>query len=131
MHYFIMSAQKYVSDSTTTACHLRHRDREPSRIQAKWLTRKFGKSRLSRKCLRHKIKRSVLRSSHLHYILDNLMHCQAIRMKCSPDVYCPNRSAKDLKFYICKRQNICPPQDLVNIMNIGDSGVVSALAFHL
>ena len=39
------------------------------------------------------------------------MHCQDIRMKCIPDVYCPkkvdkkcrtNRSAKDLKFYICE-----------------------------
>ena len=65
--FYNVCTQKHVADFTTTGCHLRHRDREPSRIQVKWLTRKFGKSRLLRKRLRHKIKRSVPRSSHLHY----------------------------------------------------------------
>jgi hypothetical protein len=39
------------------------------------------------------------------------MHCEDIRMKCIPDVYCPKKvekrcrtkvSAKDVKFYICE-----------------------------
>ncbi|CAB3979240.1 ATP-dependent DNA helicase PIF1 [Paramuricea clavata] len=107
--FYNVCTQKHVTDFTTTGCHLRHRDREPSRIQVKWLTRKFAKSRLLRKRLRHNIKRSVPRSSHLHYIVENIMHCKDIRMKCIPDGYCPkkvykkcqtNRSAKDLKFYI-------------------------------
>ena len=51
-----------------TECQIRHRDREPSRIPAKRLTRKFRKSRLLRKQLKHNIKRSVPRSSQLHYI---------------------------------------------------------------
>ena len=109
--FYNVCTQKHVTDFTTTGCHLRHCDRKPSRIQVKWLTRKFGKSRLLRKCLRHKIKRSVPRSSHLHYIVENIMHYQDIRMKCIPDIYCPkkvhkkcrtNRSAKDSKFYICE-----------------------------
>ena len=109
--FYNVCTQKHVTDVTTTGCHLRHRDREPSRIQVKWLTRKFGESRLLRKRLRHNTKRSVPRSSHLHYIVENIMHCQDIRMKCIPDVYCPkkvhkkcctNRSAKDLKCYICE-----------------------------
>ena len=109
--FYNVCTQKHVTDITTTGCHLRHRDREPSRIQVKWLTRKFGKSRLLRKRLRHNIKRSVPRSSHLHYIVENIMHCQDIRMKCIPDVYCPKKvekrrqtkhSANDLKFYICE-----------------------------
>ena len=109
--FYNVCTQEHVTDVTTTGCHLRHRDREPSRIQVKWLTRKFGKSRLLTKRLRHKIKRSVPKSSHLHYIVENIIHCQDIRMKCIPDVYCPkkvdkkcrtNRSAKDLKFYICE-----------------------------
>ena len=87
--FYNVCTQKHVTDITTTGCHLRHRDSEPSRIQEKWLTRKFGKSRLLRKRLRHNIKRSVPRSSHLHYIVENIMHCQDIRMKCIPDVYCP------------------------------------------
>ena len=74
--FYNVCTQKRITDSTATGCHLRHRDREPSRIQVKWLTREFGKSRLLRKYLRHKIKRSVPRSSHLHYILDNIKHCQ-------------------------------------------------------
>jgi hypothetical protein len=49
--FYNVSTQEHVTDVTTTACHLRHRDREPSRIQVKWLTRKFGKSRLLRKRL--------------------------------------------------------------------------------
>jgi hypothetical protein len=57
--FYNVCTQKHVTDITTTGCHLRHRDREPSRIQVKWLTRKFGKSRLLRKRLRHNIKRSV------------------------------------------------------------------------
>jgi hypothetical protein len=86
--FYNVCTQEHVTDVTTTGCHLRHRDREPSRIQVKWLTRKFGKSRLLRKRLRHNIKRSVPRSSHLHYIVENIMHCQDIRMKCMiPDVY--------------------------------------------
>ena len=109
--FYNVCTQEHVTDATTTGCHLRHRNREPSRIQVKWLIRKFGKSRLLRKHLRHKIKRSVPRSSHLHYIVENIMYCQDIRMKCIPDVYCSkkvhkkcrtNRSAKDLKFYICE-----------------------------
>ncbi|CAB4020738.1 Hypothetical predicted protein [Paramuricea clavata] len=109
--FYNVCTQKHVTDFTTTGCHLRHRDREPSRIQVKWLTRKFGKSRLLRKRLRHTIKRSVPRSSHLHYIVENIMHCQDITMKCNPDVYCPmkvhtkcrtNCSANNLKFYICE-----------------------------
>ncbi|CAB4032976.1 Hypothetical predicted protein [Paramuricea clavata] len=55
--FYNVCTQKHVTDVTTTGCHLRHRDRKPSRIQVKWLTRKFGKSRLLRKRLRHKIKR--------------------------------------------------------------------------
>ena len=43
--FYNVWTQKHVSDFTTTGCHLGHRDREPSRIQVKWLTRKFGKSR--------------------------------------------------------------------------------------
>ena len=74
--FYNVCTQKHVTDITTTGCHLRHRDREPSRIQVKWLTRKFGKSRLLRKRLGHKIKRSVPRSSHLYYIVENIMHCQ-------------------------------------------------------
>ena len=66
--FYNVCTQMHVTDITTTGCHLRHRDREPSRIQVKWLTRKFRKIRLLRKRLRHKIKRSVPRSSHLHYI---------------------------------------------------------------
>jgi hypothetical protein len=75
----------------------------------KWLTRKFGKSWLLRKYLRHNIKRSVPRSSQLHYIVDNIKRCQDTRLKSIPDVYCPKKvekrcrtklSAKDLKFYI-------------------------------
>jgi hypothetical protein len=85
--FYNVCTQMHVTDFTTTGCHLRHRDREPSRIQVKWLARKFGKSRLLRKRLRHNIKRSVPRSSHLHYIVENIMHCQDIRMKCIPDVY--------------------------------------------
>ncbi|CAB3996650.1 Hypothetical predicted protein [Paramuricea clavata] len=109
--FYNICTQMHVTDITTTGCHLRHRDREPSRIQVKWLTRKFGKSRLLRKRLRHNIKRSVPRSSHLHYIVENIMHCQNTRMKCIPDVYCPKKvlkkcrtkhSAKNLKFYICE-----------------------------
>ena len=83
-----------ISDFTATGCHLRHRDREPSRIQVKWLTRKFGKSRLLRKHLRAKIKRSVPRSSHLHHIPDNIKHCQDTILKCIPDVYCPKKVEK-------------------------------------
>ncbi|CAB3985338.1 ATP-dependent DNA helicase PIF1 [Paramuricea clavata] len=108
--FFNVCTQKHVTDFSTTGCHLCYR--EPSRIQVKWLTRKFGKSRLLRKCLRHiKIKRSVPRSSYLHYIVENIKQCQDIRMKCIPDLHCPkkvhkkcrtNRSSKDSKFYICE-----------------------------
>ncbi len=109
--FYNVCTQKLITDFTATGCHLRHRDREPSRIQVKWLTRKFGKSRLLRKHLRHKIKRSVPKSSHLHYILDNIKHCQNTVLKCIPDVYCPKKvekrcrtklSAKDVKFYVCE-----------------------------
>ena len=86
--FYNVCTQKHVTDVTTTGFHLRYRDREPSRIQVKWLTRKFGKSRLLRKRLRHNIKRSVPRSSHLHYIVENIMHCQDIRMKCIPRAGC-------------------------------------------
>ena len=47
--FYNVCTQKHVTDITTTGCHLRHRDREPSRIQVKRLTMKFGKSRLLRK----------------------------------------------------------------------------------
>ncbi|CAB4043018.1 Hypothetical predicted protein, partial [Paramuricea clavata] len=109
--FYNVCIQESVTDATTTGCHLCHCDREPSRIQVKWLIRNFGKSRLLRKRLRHKIKRSVPRSSHLHYIVENIMHCQDIRIKCIPVVYCPkkvhkkcrtNHSAKNLKFNICE-----------------------------
>jgi hypothetical protein len=99
--FYNVCTQEHVTDVTTTGCHLRHRDREPSRIQVKWLTRKFGKSRLlRRKRLRHKFKRSVPRSSHLHYIVENIMHCQDIRMKCIPNLvprlfHCAPRWRKD------------------------------------
>ena len=36
--FYNVFTQQHVTDVTTTACHLRHRDREPSRIQVKWLT---------------------------------------------------------------------------------------------
>ena len=42
--FYNICTQKHITDITTTGCHLRHRDREPSRIQVKWLSRKFGKS---------------------------------------------------------------------------------------
>jgi hypothetical protein len=42
--FYNVCTQKLVNDFTATGCYLRHRDREPSRIQVKWLTRKFGKS---------------------------------------------------------------------------------------
>jgi type 1 glutamine amidotransferase len=93
--FYNVCTQEHVTDVTTTGCHLRHPCfREPSRIQVKWLTRKFGKSRLLRKRLGHKIKRSVPKSSHLHYIVENIMHCEDIRMKCIPDVYCPKKVDK-------------------------------------
>ena len=108
--FYNVCTQKLITNCTATGCHfIHHRDREPSRIQVKWLTRKFGKSRLLRKRFRHKIKRSVPRSSHIHYILDNIKHCQNTILKCIPDVYCPKKvekrcrtkvSAKDVKFYI-------------------------------
>jgi hypothetical protein len=43
--FYNVCTQKHVTDVTTTGCHLRHRHCEPSRIQVKWLTTKFGKSR--------------------------------------------------------------------------------------
>ena len=91
---FHVCTQKHMTDFTITGCHLRHRDREPSRIDVKWLTRKFGKSRLLRKRLRHNIRRSVPKSSHLHHIIENITHCQDTRMKCVPDVYCPKKVEK-------------------------------------
>jgi hypothetical protein len=86
--FYNVCTQKHVTDITTTGCHLRHRDREMVKWKVKWLTRKFGKSRLLRKRLRHKVKRSVPRSSHLHYIVENIMHCQDTRMKCIPGAGC-------------------------------------------
>ena len=75
-----------------TDCQIRHRDREPSRIPVKRLTRKFRKSRLLRKQLKHNIKRSVPRSSQLHYIVWNLCRKNTCHMKRVPDdIYCPTK----------------------------------------
>ena len=49
---FYASIQGHAVDCIANSCHLRHRDRQPSRIQVKWLTRKFRKSRAFRKYLR-------------------------------------------------------------------------------
>ena len=53
---FYASIQGHAVDCIANFCHLRYRDREPSRIQVKWLTRKFRKCQAFRKYLRHKIK---------------------------------------------------------------------------
>ena len=73
---FYALIQGHAVDCIANSCHSCHRDHEPSRIQVKWLTRKFRKSRAFRKYLRHKIKRSVARSSHLHNILSHIVNCR-------------------------------------------------------
>ena len=105
---FYASIQGHAVDCIASSCHLRHRDREPSRIQVKWLTRKFRKSRAFRKYLGHKIKRSVPRSSHLQNILSHIINCRDSRIRSIRDVNCPNifakcwtnPAARNLKFYV-------------------------------
>ena len=46
---FYALIQGHAVHCIANSCHLHHRDREPSRIHVKWLTRKFRKSRALRK----------------------------------------------------------------------------------
>ena len=54
--------------------HASPRDREPSRIPAKKLSRLLGKSRRSRKLVRKYIRKKVPRSSHIFRLLDASSH---------------------------------------------------------
>ena len=87
--FYIFSCHTDVTDSheLIAGCQLHHRDREPSRIPVKWLISKFRKIRNQ---LKQTIRKSIPKSSQIHYIIQNVYTCsQNTQMKCIPDTYCP------------------------------------------
>ena len=67
-------AKFYILSETRDNCHVGRRDREPSRILAKKLSRLLNKNRKLRKLVRNHIKLNVPRSSRIHRLLYAFSH---------------------------------------------------------